>query len=88
MGYEPTQAIYNELPIEDFNYYHNRGYAPGNNISNYWEGQKNSPAVLVEKQRDDVMEMVLPNIGHMNVYGVSTILLRRFPNTWRFTGRS
>lgn len=39
-------AIYNELPIEDFNYYHNRGYASGNNISNYWEGQKNSPAVL------------------------------------------
>ncbi len=39
-------AIYNELPIEDFNYYHNRGYASANDIGNYWEGQKNSPAVL------------------------------------------
>ena len=39
-------AIYNELPIEDFNYYHNKGYASANNINNYWEGQKNSPAVL------------------------------------------
>lgn len=39
-------AIYNELPIEDLNYYHNNGYASANNIGNYWEGQKNSPAVL------------------------------------------
>lgn len=39
-------AIYNELPIEDLNYYHNLGYASANNISNYWEAQKNSPAVL------------------------------------------
>lgn len=39
-------AIYNELPIEDFNYYHNKGYASGNSINNYWEAQKNSPAVL------------------------------------------
>lgn len=39
-------AIYNELPIEDLNYYHNRGYASANDIGNYWEAQKNSPAVL------------------------------------------
>lgn len=39
-------AIYNELPIEDLNYYHNRGYASANSISNFWEAQKNSPAVL------------------------------------------
>ncbi|MDR0422084.1 MAG: RagB/SusD family nutrient uptake outer membrane protein [Proteiniphilum sp.] len=39
-------AIYNELPIEDFNYYQNKGYASANDIGNYWEGQKNSPAVL------------------------------------------
>lgn len=39
-------AIYNELPIEDLNYYHNRGYASANNIGNFWEAQKNSPAVL------------------------------------------
>lgn len=41
-------AIYNELPIEDFNYYHNRGYpSTTNDISdgNAWEAQKNSPAV-------------------------------------------
>jgi hypothetical protein len=39
-------AIYNELPIEDLNYYHNSGYASANNIGNFWEAQKNSPAVL------------------------------------------
>jgi hypothetical protein len=39
-------VAYHDMPVEDFNYYANRGYQRVGRGGNQWEGQKNSPASM------------------------------------------